>query len=132
MVGRQDLFFLRFRVSTFRFENTMSSAIFAPVLLTATRIVTIFHDVLALTISTFVNHQFCYHGQTILQITSTSPLPNYYAPLLAAIDHAVEEGFIFREHREALFCESDLNKLLDVMSKYEHPYEAVKRWLREE
>jgi len=57
---------------------------------------------------------------------------NYYAPLLAAIDHAVEEGFIFREHREALFCESDLNKLLDVMSKYEHPYEAVKRWLREE
>ena len=57
---------------------------------------------------------------------------NYYAPLLAAIDHAVEEGFIFREHREALFCESNLNKLLDVMSKYEHPYEAVKRWLREE
>jgi uncharacterized protein (TIGR00730 family) len=57
---------------------------------------------------------------------------NYYAPLLAAIDHAVVEGFIFREHREALFCESDPNQLLDVMSKYEHPYEAVKRWLREE
>jgi uncharacterized protein (TIGR00730 family) len=57
---------------------------------------------------------------------------NYYAPLLAAIDHAVEEGFIFREHREALFCESDPNQLLNVMSKYEHPYEAVKRWLREE
>ena len=57
---------------------------------------------------------------------------NYYAPLLAAIDHAVEEGFIFQEHREALFCESDPDKLLDVMSKYEHPYEAVKRWLREE
>ena len=57
---------------------------------------------------------------------------NYYAHLLAAIDHAVEEGFIFREHREALFCESDPNKLLDVMAKYEHPYEAVKRWLREE
>ena len=57
---------------------------------------------------------------------------NYYAPLLAAIEHAVEEGFIFREHREALFCESDPTELLDVMSKYEHPYEAVKRWLREE
>ena len=57
---------------------------------------------------------------------------NYYAPLLAAIDHAVEEGFIFREHREALFCESDPNRLLEVMSKYEHPYKAVKRWLREE
>jgi len=57
---------------------------------------------------------------------------NYYAPLLAAIDHAVQEGFIFREHREALFCESDPNRLLEVMSKYEHPYKAVKRWLREE
>jgi uncharacterized protein (TIGR00730 family) len=57
---------------------------------------------------------------------------NYYAPLLAAIDHAVVEGFIFREHREALFCESDPNTLLDLMSKYQHPYEAVKRWLREE
>jgi len=57
---------------------------------------------------------------------------NYYAPLLAAIDHAVEEGFIFREHREALFCESDPTQLLHVMSRYEHPYEAVKRWLREE
>jgi uncharacterized protein (TIGR00730 family) len=57
---------------------------------------------------------------------------NYYAPLLAAIDHAVEEGFIFREHREALFCESDPNTLLHLMGKYEHPYEAVRRWLREE
>jgi predicted Rossmann-fold nucleotide-binding protein len=51
--------------------------------------------------------------------------------LLAAIDHAVQEGFIFQEHREALFSESDPNKLLDVMAKYEHPYQAVKRWLRE-
>ncbi len=57
---------------------------------------------------------------------------NYYAPLLAAIDHAVEEGFIFKEHREALFCESDPNKLLDAMAAYIHPHEAVKRWLREE
>jgi uncharacterized protein (TIGR00730 family) len=57
---------------------------------------------------------------------------NYYAPLLAALDHAVAEGFIFKEHREALFCESDPNKLLDVMAGYEHPREAVKRWLREE
>lgn len=57
---------------------------------------------------------------------------NYYASLLAAIDHAVEEGFIFKEHREALFCESDQNKLLDAMAEYVHPHEAVKRWLREE
>jgi uncharacterized protein (TIGR00730 family) len=58
-------------------------------------------------------------------------LKNYYAPLLAAIDHAVNEGFIFREHREILFSDSDPNKLLDAMAKYEHPHDAVKRWLRE-
>jgi len=57
---------------------------------------------------------------------------NYYAPLIAAIDHAVAEGFVFVEHRKALFCESDPNKLLDTMALYEHPHEAVKRWMRNE
>jgi uncharacterized protein (TIGR00730 family) len=57
---------------------------------------------------------------------------NYYAPLLAAIDHAVAEGFIFQEHRDALFCEADPNVLIDRMARYEHPRAAVKRWLREE
>jgi len=57
---------------------------------------------------------------------------NYYAPLLAAIDHAVQEGFVFKEHRDVLFCESDANLLLDKMEKYQHPHAAVKRWMREE
>jgi uncharacterized protein (TIGR00730 family) len=57
---------------------------------------------------------------------------NYYAPLLAAIDHAVAEGFIFQEHRDAIFLKSDPDQLLDAMEKYEHPRAAVKRWLREE
>ena len=57
---------------------------------------------------------------------------NYYAPLLAAIDHAVTEGFIFKEHRDALLCESDPVTLLDGMAAYEHPHEAVKRGMREE
>jgi len=57
---------------------------------------------------------------------------NYYAPLLAAMDHAVDEGFIFKEHRGALAYESDPNQLLDAMAKYEHPHDAVKRWMREE
>ena len=57
---------------------------------------------------------------------------NYYAPLLAAIDHAVAEGFIFQEHRDALFCEANPNVLIDKMARYEHPRAAVKRWLREE
>lgn len=57
---------------------------------------------------------------------------NYYAPLLAAINHAVQEGFVFPEHRDALFCESDGNVLLDKMEHYEHPHAAVKKWMREE
>jgi uncharacterized protein (TIGR00730 family) len=57
---------------------------------------------------------------------------NYYAPLLAAMDHAVNEGFVFKEHRNTIFCESDPDKLLDAMAEYNHPHEAVKRWLREE
>lgn len=57
---------------------------------------------------------------------------NFYAPLFAAIDHAVAEGFIFPEHRQAISLETDPNKLLDSMRKYEHPHDAVKRWMKEE
>jgi hypothetical protein len=56
---------------------------------------------------------------------------NYYVPLLAAIDHAVDEGFIFREHRDALYCAADPQKLLDAMEDHRHPNEAVKRWMRQ-
>ena len=56
---------------------------------------------------------------------------NYYVALLAAIDHAVDEGFIFREHRAALYCDADPQKLLDAMENHRHPHEAVKRWLRQ-
>jgi len=71
MIGRQDLFFLRFAVSTFRFKDTPLATVLAHILLTATRIVTIFDDVLAIAIPAFVNNQFCYHALTILHITST-------------------------------------------------------------
>ena len=57
---------------------------------------------------------------------------DYYVPLLAAVDHAVHEGFIFEEHRDVLFIDADPNVLLDKMDLYEHPRAAVKRWLREE
>ena len=56
---------------------------------------------------------------------------NYYAPLLAALQHAVQEGFIFQEHLDALACESDPVKLLDAMNNHQHPRAAVKRWMRE-
>jgi len=57
---------------------------------------------------------------------------NYYNPLLATMDHAVAEGFVFPEHRKVICCESSPELLLDAMSKYEHPHDAVKRWMREE
>ena len=59
-------------------------------------------------------------------------IKNYYAPLLTAIDHAVNEGFIFSEHRETLYCESNPETLLDVMANHQHPHEATKRWMRQE
>ena len=57
---------------------------------------------------------------------------DFYAPLFAAIDQAVVEGFIFAEHRQAISLEIDPNKLLDSMRNYEHPHDAVKRWMKEE
>lgn len=57
---------------------------------------------------------------------------NYYGPLLAAMDHAMHEGFVFDEHRKAVFCEFDPKVLISKMEKYQHPREAVKRWLKED
>jgi hypothetical protein len=57
---------------------------------------------------------------------------NYYAPLLAALKHAVQEGFVFQEHFDILAYEEDPDTLLDAMQKHKHPHEAVKRWMREE
>ncbi len=57
---------------------------------------------------------------------------NYYAPLLAAIDHAVKEGFVLPEHRAALHCEADPATLLDKMEHYRPPREAVRRWMRQQ
>jgi uncharacterized protein (TIGR00730 family) len=56
---------------------------------------------------------------------------NYFDPLLAALDHAVSEGFIFPEHRAVLCCDADPDRLLDQMAAYVHPHEAVKRWMRQ-
>jgi uncharacterized protein (TIGR00730 family) len=55
----------------------------------------------------------------------------YYAPLLAALAHAVGEGFIFQEHLDALVCEAIPETLLDAMNNHQHPHDAVRRWMRE-
>ena len=57
---------------------------------------------------------------------------NYYAPLMAAIDHAEKEGFIFPEHRQALCMAGTPQDLLDCMKNHRHPTDAVKRWMRQE
>ncbi len=56
---------------------------------------------------------------------------DYYKPLLAAIDHAVDEGFVFREHREALYSAADPETLLKLMENHKPSHEAVKRWMRQ-
>ena len=57
---------------------------------------------------------------------------NYYAPLIAALRHAVAEGFVFKEHLDAIAYEADPSALLDAMQNHTHPHEAVRRWMREE
>jgi uncharacterized protein (TIGR00730 family) len=55
----------------------------------------------------------------------------YFAPLLEALRHAVQEGFIFQEHLDAMACEVDPEILLKRLQAYKHPHAAVKRWMRE-
>jgi uncharacterized protein (TIGR00730 family) len=55
----------------------------------------------------------------------------YFDPLIAMIEHAVREGFVFPEHRRSLACESEPAALLDALARYEHPAEAVRRWMRQ-
>ena len=57
---------------------------------------------------------------------------DYYIPLLAALQHAVGEGFVFQEHLDALACEADPQKLLDAMGNHQYPHETVKKWMRED
>jgi uncharacterized protein (TIGR00730 family) len=56
---------------------------------------------------------------------------HYYDPLLAAIEHAVKEGFVLREHSESLHAEDDPEKLLELLEHHHHPREAVRKWLRQ-
>jgi uncharacterized protein (TIGR00730 family) len=55
----------------------------------------------------------------------------YFDPLLAMLDRAEKEGFVFPEHRQSLLCASDPGALLDAMKNHEPPVEAVKRWMRQ-
>ncbi len=55
----------------------------------------------------------------------------YFDPLLAALDHAVKEGFVFAEHRHAIHCAETPAELLTALENHQNPDDAVRRWMRQ-
>jgi hypothetical protein len=53
----------------------------------------------------------------------------YYDPLLAAIQRARAEGFIYQEHHDLFFTEPEPEALLDRLDGYRPP-PGLERWLR--
>lgn len=56
----------------------------------------------------------------------------YYDALLTMLDRALEEKFLFSEHRRALLCDSDPDALLDKLDGYSPQSEAVRRWMTQD
>jgi uncharacterized protein (TIGR00730 family) len=55
----------------------------------------------------------------------------YYDPLLALVQHALKEGFIYAEHRTLLVSSTDPQDLLERLLQYELPGN-LDRWLNRE
>jgi uncharacterized protein (TIGR00730 family) len=53
----------------------------------------------------------------------------YFSPLLTFLDHAVEQRFIRREHREMLVVDTDATRLLARLDEHRSP--AVPKWIDE-
>ncbi len=53
---------------------------------------------------------------------------NYYAPLLALVRHALEEGFLYLEHRQLFTDAPEPDELLDALQRYRQP-EGLERWV---
>jgi len=56
---------------------------------------------------------------------------HYFDPLLAAIEHARVEGFMYAEHRSLFVCADQPDNLLDELDKYHYP-EGMDKWLTRE
>ncbi|MBI4582985.1 MAG: TIGR00730 family Rossman fold protein [Planctomycetes bacterium] len=54
----------------------------------------------------------------------------YFDPLLALLDHAVEEGFVTTDHRSLVVQEADPDRLLHRLNTYQPP--QFKRWVERE
>jgi uncharacterized protein (TIGR00730 family) len=55
----------------------------------------------------------------------------YFDPLLALVQHALKEGFIYAEHRALLTHSEDPGKLLEALANHQHPGN-LERWLTRE
>jgi uncharacterized protein (TIGR00730 family) len=55
---------------------------------------------------------------------------HYFAPLLAMVEHAEKEGFIFPEHRHLILHAEQPVDLLAAMENYRSSPGTVKRWMR--
>jgi uncharacterized protein (TIGR00730 family) len=56
---------------------------------------------------------------------------DYFKPLLAMVEHARAEGFMYAEHGELFVCASQSEALLDALAAYQYP-DGMERWLRRE
>lgn len=70
-----NLFLLFFGVARSQFQNSPFTTIFAPILLMALSIMTIFDDVSAVTKTAFVDDCFLYHATKFITSLSLLPLP---------------------------------------------------------
>lgn len=52
----------------------------------------------------------------------------YYDPLLAMIDHAIEEGFILPRYRDLIVVAANAEELLEGLSRYQ-PMEGIVKWI---
>lgn len=52
----------------------------------------------------------------------------YFDPLLAMIDHARAEGFIYDEHRSLFTCSEEPGELLQALTNHHRP-SGLERWL---
>jgi predicted Rossmann-fold nucleotide-binding protein len=55
----------------------------------------------------------------------------YYDPLLAMVDHARNEGFIYAEHRTLFTAADHPEALLDALMNHTPP-DGLERWLTRE
>jgi hypothetical protein len=69
MIRRDDLFFLGFRIAMLWLQNTTPTAVFAPILLAATTIMTILDNILTAAMTTPILHRFGYYLSGLPLIT---------------------------------------------------------------